>query len=277
MDVGRDVAVAGGRVVRVHEAGAGERVLVWHHGSPQTGALLDPVVRACAERGVRLISYGRPGYGGSTPDPGRVVASAADDVARVADALGVDRFAVMGASGGGPHALACAAALPDRVVGAVCLAGVGPYTEEFDWFAGMAAPGALRAAVAGERAAFEEEFDPESFTGADWAALAGEWRCLGEDAQRAGEDGDEGEVADDEAFVRPWGFDLADVTGRVLLVQGDEDRVVPPSHAAWQHARLPASDLLVRAGDGHISVLRAVPDALDWLWPADQGQAPGSQ
>ncbi|POH59684.1 alpha/beta hydrolase, partial [Cryobacterium zongtaii] len=86
--------------------------MLWHHGSPQTGALLEPLLAAAAQRRIRLISYGRPSYGGSTPLPGRTVGSAAADVAAIADALQLDRFAVMGASGGGPHALACAALLP---------------------------------------------------------------------------------------------------------------------------------------------------------------------
>jgi pimeloyl-ACP methyl ester carboxylesterase len=81
--------------------------VVWHHGSPRTGALLEPLQSAAARRGIRLLSYGRPSYGGSSPRPGREVASAAADVAQLADVFGVARFAVMGASGGGPHALAC--------------------------------------------------------------------------------------------------------------------------------------------------------------------------
>ena len=115
----RDIAVAGGRTVRAYDTGdgAGDALtVVWHHGSPQTGAPLEPLVTAAARRGIRLVTYARPSYGGSTPAPGRDVAAAAGDVARVADALGIERFATMGASGGGPHALACAALLGDRDV-----------------------------------------------------------------------------------------------------------------------------------------------------------------
>src|SRR3954451_14522180 len=128
---------------------ADELTLVWHHGSPQTGALLEPLVTAAATPRIRLISYARPAYGGSTRLPGRDVASAAGDVAQVADALGIDRFAVMGASGGGPHALACAALLPGRVTGAACLAGLAPFSGDDDWFTGMVAEGGLRAATDG--------------------------------------------------------------------------------------------------------------------------------
>ena len=131
--------------------GAGP-TLLWHNGSPHTGALLPPVVDVASERGIQVVSYGRPSYGGSSPKPGRTVADAAADVEVILDALGVDRVVTMGASGGGPHALACAALLPERATAAVTLAGVAPYTTEFDWFAGMAAPGALRSALDGGRA-----------------------------------------------------------------------------------------------------------------------------
>ena len=151
-----DVPTPGGRRLRVHDTGAvlgGAPALVWHTGSPQTGALLDPLVAATSARGIRLVSYGRPSYGGSSADRGRRVASAAADVRAIAGALGLERFAVMGASGGGPHALACAALLPDRVTAAVSISGLAPYTGEDDWFAGMAAPEALRAAAEGPRPA----------------------------------------------------------------------------------------------------------------------------
>ncbi|WP_022890337.1 alpha/beta fold hydrolase [Agromyces italicus] len=268
----RDVRLADGRVLRAHDSGAdasASLTLVWHHGSPQTGAPLDPVVAAAAARGIRLISYGRPGYGGSSPNPGRDVASAGDDAVAVADAFGVGRIASMGASGGGPHALASAARHPDRVVGAVVLAGIAPFTEAYDWFDGMHAPHALRAARRGRaaRARFAEhdEFDPEQFLPVDFAALAGRWTALGADAGRAAELGPDGLIDDDVAFASPWGFELAEVASPVLLVQGEGDRVVPRRHAAWMLAHLPDAALWMRLDDGHISVLDTVPDAMDWL------------
>jgi pimeloyl-ACP methyl ester carboxylesterase len=267
----REVRLEDGRTVRAYDTGpaAGSFALVWHHGSPQTGALLEPLLEAAATRGIRLLSYARPSYGGSTPRPGRDVASAAADVAQVADAFGVARFAVMGASGGGPHALGCAALLPDRVTGVVSLASPAPLTEEFDWFGGMVSPGGLRAALAGrearERFAATEEFDPESFTPADWAALSGTWSSLGADATRAGEAGSDGLIDDDVAFVSPWGFDLAQISAPVLLVQGGQDRVIPPAHADWLLRNLPRSELWLRPADGHVSILDAIPVAMDWL------------
>jgi pimeloyl-ACP methyl ester carboxylesterase len=268
----RDVRLNDGRTVRVHDSGAGPAeafALLWHHGSPQTGALLEPLLSAAANRAIRLLSYGRPSYGGSSPRPGRDVASAATDVVQVADALGLATFAVMGASGGGPHALACAALLPERVTGTVCLASVAPLTDDFDWFEGMASDGALRAASAGREAraryAASDQFDPQTFTPSDWAALSGAWSSLGADSEKANEAGPDGLIDDDVAFVSPWGFDLTQIGSPVLLVQGGQDRVIPPSHAEWLLRHVPRSQLWLRPADGHISILDACPVAMDWL------------
>jgi pimeloyl-ACP methyl ester carboxylesterase len=262
-----DIPVGDERTVRVYDTGGDGPALLWHHGSPQTGALLPPLLDAARERGLRLVGYGRPSYGGSTPDPGRDVARAAEDVRRLADAIGLDRFAVMGASGGGPHALACAALLGDRVPGAVVLASPAPYTDTFDWFAGMVDPSGLRAGLAGReaRAALPESFDPESFVAADWAVLEAEWASLGQDAMTAGRAGPDGQIDDDVAFAHPWGFALDAVSTPVLVVQGGLDRVIPPSHADALLRGLPAGELWLRPRDGHVSVLRACPVAMVWL------------
>lgn len=272
MVIERDVPLDDGRVLHAYDTGpdaAARLVLVWHHGSPQTGAPLEPVLAAAAARGIRVLSYGRPGYGGSSPQPGRDVASSAADVAAVADAFGIDRFAAMGASGGGPHALAGAALLPDRLVGVVSIAGLAPYTDAFDWFDGMRSPGALRAALQGREArarfAETEEFDPEQFLPADFAVLEGEWASLGADVGRSEQFGPGGLIDDDVAFASPWGFQLEQVEAPVLLVQGEGDRVVPRRHAAWMLSRLPNARLWMRLDDGHVSVLATVPDAMDWL------------
>jgi pimeloyl-ACP methyl ester carboxylesterase len=261
-----------GRTLRAYDAGeaAGDAfTVVWYHGSPQTGIPPEPVLAAAAERGIRVLSYGRPSYGGSSPDPGRTVASAAADTARVADALGVGRFAVIGASGGGPPALACAALLAGRVTAAACFASPAPYTEDFDWFAGMVAPGGLQAAMSGraERARYAEtdEFDEDSFIEADRAALAGAWASLGEDAGRAGAAGPDGLIDDDVSTVSPWGFEVTDIAVPVLLAHGGEDRVIPVSHAHWLVRRCPAAELWLRPRDGHVSILHACPLAMDWL------------
>lgn len=267
-----DVRLADGSVLHAYDAGASGQsrvALAWHHGSPQTGAPLAPVVEAAAARGIRVFSYARPSYGGSDPRPGRDVASAAEDVAAVADALGVGRFASMGASGGGPHALAGGALLSGRVSAVVTIAGIAPFTTEYDWFDGMASPGGIRSAFDGRasRAAFEETavFDPAQFLPVDHEALAGAWASLGADVERAGAFGMDGLIDDDVAFAGEWGFDLADVSVPVLVVQGAEDRVVPPAHATWIARHVPRAELVMRPGDGHVSALNAVPDAMDWL------------
>ena len=160
---------------------AGRLAVFWHHGTPNIGAPPEPLFAAAEELGIRWVSYDRPGYGGSTPYPDRDVASAAAYVLIIADALGIDQFAVMGHSGGGPHALACGALLPERVLGVVVVAGLAPFgAEGLDWFEGFGPAGVaeLRAAAAG-RAALEnhlaESDDEPEFTPEDEAALAGEW------------------------------------------------------------------------------------------------------
>ncbi|MCX7522960.1 alpha/beta hydrolase [Microbacterium sp. STN6] len=266
---GRELRLPGGRSVRYYDTGGAGPTLFWHHGTPQTGRVIEPVLRQALARGIRVVSCARPAYEGTSALPGRHVADAAADVIAVADALGVDAFAVMGASGGGPHAIACAALAPNRVFGAVVFAGVAPYSSEPGWFAGMASPGGLQAALHGRdaRARYAEtaEFDESSFIEPDWQALAGEWAPLGEDAMRAGRAGTDGEVDDDVAFTTAWGIDVAQVVAPVLLVQGGLDRVVPPWHASAMLAALPNAELWVRPRDGHVSVLRALPVALDWL------------
>lgn len=276
MVVTRDVEVGDGRVLRAHDTGpgSGSLAVLWHHGSPQTGALLPPVLAAAAQRGLRAVSYGRPGYGGSTSAPGRDVASAAGDVAAVADALGLARLVVVGASGGGPHALACGALLPDRVLAVVSLAGPAPFTEELPWFAGMADEGPLRAAREGREARTryveQDVFDETSFVDTDWAALAGPWSSLGDDVGRATADGPGGLVDDDVALAAPWGFDVTRVACPVLLVHGRRDRVVPPAHSDWLLRDCPRAELWVRPRDGYVAVLGALPVALDWLVEASR-------
>ena len=264
---GAEIAVHDGRTLKAYDSGGGGFTIVWHHGTPQTGVLIAPLLEEGARRGVRLVSYARPSYGGSEPNPGRDVASAARDVEQVADAFGLERFAVMGASGGAPHALACAALLGGRVSAVATLAGIAPYTEAFDWFEGMVAPQALKAAREGRdaRVALPQEFDEDSFTARDWAVLEGRWAALGEDAGKAGAAGPEGAIDDDLAFASAWGFELESIAAPVLLAHGGGDRVIPLSHAQHMLRRLPNAELWLRPRDGHVSILDAVPLAMEWL------------
>ena len=262
-----EIALEDGRTLTAYDAGGDGFAIVWHHGTPQTGVLIAPLLERAAKRGIRMVSYARPSYGGSTPNPGRDVASAARDVEQVADAFRLGRFAVMGASGGGPHALACAALLGDRVSAVATLAGSAPYTEAFDWFEGMVAPQALRAARQGReaRAALPPEFDEGSFTARDWAVLEDRWKALGEDAGKAGAAGPEGAIDDDLAFASAWGFELERIAAPVLLAHGGGDRVIPVSHAHHMLRRLPDAELWLRPRDGHVSILDAVGLAMEWL------------
>lgn len=258
-----------GRRVRFFDTGATDGpAVVWQHGTPQTGAVIEPVAAAAAAHGLRVISCARPGYPGSDPVPGRTVADAAGDVLAVLDHLAVDQVITAGASGGGPHALAIAARAPERVRAAVVLAGIAPYTGTPDWFTGMADPSGLGAALGGraERLAHAQTatFDPEVFTTRDWDALNAEWQPLGADAGAGSAEGPDGEVDDDIAYVTPWGVDLAAVRCPVLLVQGGADRVVPPGHAALQLERLRRGELWLRPREGHVSVLTALRVALGW-------------
>ena len=254
------------------EGGDGSPVVFWHHGTPNIGAPPEPLFAAGERLGVRWVSYDRPGYGGSTFRPGRDIASAAGDVAAVVDSLGIRRFTVMGHSGGGPHALACAALLGDRVSAVVSVSGMAPFgAEGLDWFAGMSDSGAasLRAALRGRAAkeAYEAsaEYDPEMFTAEDHAALSGDWSWFGDVVGPALEAGPGGLIDDDLAYVSPWGFDPARIAVPLLLLHGGMDRVVPGSHGQWLARHCPTAELRFDPGAGHISVLNGGAAALDWL------------
>jgi pimeloyl-ACP methyl ester carboxylesterase len=261
-----------GRSLHVYDTDSGSLAVFWHHGTPNIGSPPEPLFPAAARLGIRWVSYDRPGYGGSTPHPGRDVASAAADVTDVADSLGIDRFAAMGHSGGGPHALACGALLPERVLGVVSLAGLAPFgAEGLDWFAGMARSGVASLRAAAEGRAVKEryeasgaEYDPE-FTLADQAALSGEWSWVGSVVKPAVEAGPDGLIDDDLAYVASWGFDPARITAPVLLIHGDQDRVVPSSHSGWLARRCPSAELRLSPDDGHISILNSGASALVWL------------
>jgi pimeloyl-ACP methyl ester carboxylesterase len=270
-----DLALRDGRTLHVYDTGTGDETtglaVFWQHGTPSTGAPPKPLFAAAAERGIRWVSHDRPGYGGSTPHPGRDVASAAADVASIVDALGIGRFAVMGASGGGPHALACAAVLPGRVLATVCISGPAPFgAEGLDWFAGMTPSGAAeyRAAATG-RAALEAYFasagfDPQAFTPADHAAAFGAWSWMGTVAAQALATG-QGGMVDDLAYVTPWGCDPRQISTPVLFVHGAQDRLVPSSHATWLAQRCRTAELRIRPDDGHVSILNSSVMTLDWL------------
>lgn len=259
--------------------------VVWHSGTPN-GSLPYPLWAADARsRGVRLISYDRPGYGGSTRRTGRRVVDAADDVGAIADGLGLDRLATWGISGGAPHALATAALLPDRVSAVAALAPPAPHdAERLDVRDGLS-PGTLaelELALQGEEplreileqlreaflAATKEQLVEvlrPGFAEVDAEVLVadgGEYAWLQvTDALRAGVDG---WVDDDLAFVASWGFDPAAIRRPVLVVHGRRDRIVPVAHGAWLAEHIAGTEVRL-TDDGHLSIGLRIPEVHRWL------------
>ena len=280
-----------GRVLLVRAAGPSDGVpLVAHHGTPSSGRPFAPYVEAASERGLRLVTYTRPGYATSSRHPGRTVADCAHDTAQVVDHLGADRFFTTGQSGGGPHALACAALLPDRVIACSTTAGVGPWGQEgLDFLAGMAEENVeeMGAAVEGEAPLrdYLERF-AEAIAGAtpeglaeelgglvspvDADALTGEFAAHATAMVQEGvSTGVWGWFDDDMAFVRPWGFDLADIRVPITVWQGAQDRMVPFAHGEWLAAHIPDAQPRLLADEGHLSlIVGSFPRILDDMMEA---------
>jgi pimeloyl-ACP methyl ester carboxylesterase len=270
------LSLADGRALDVDISGPdGGTPLVVHHGTPGERTQYPPFAEAAAARGLRYVAASRPGYGGSSRQPGRAVADCAADTVAVLDHLGARRCYTVGASGGGPHALACAALLPDRVLACATVAGVAPFDAEgLDFLAGMGREnheefGAALAGPAELQAYLERE--ARTLVGAtgeelaaalgdlasavDVAALTGEFAAyLAESLHRAVAGGIWGWFDDDMAFTRPWGFGLEDVGVPVVVWQGGQDRMVPSAHGRWLAAHLPDATARLLPGEGHLSI-----------------------
>ena len=283
-----ELSVSGSRTLLLREYGdpAG-RPVFFHHGTPGCGRAYRPWTEAAQARGIRLIGYDRAGYGASDRDPGRDVAAVAGDIAAAADALGIGRFATYGASGGGPHTLACAALLADRVVAAVTFAGAAPHGEpDLDFMAGMGEDNIeeFGAALQGEDAlrpllekfaAGMRETTPEQLADEmrtllsppDVAVLTGELaEHLHGSFLTATEQGVGGWLDDDLAFTRPWGFDVAAISIPVQVWQGGQDLMVPRSHGEWLGRHVPGADVHFPDEDGHLTVgENHRGEVLDWL------------
>lgn len=251
------------------------QTLVFHHGTPGSRSPFRALTSAADQLGLRFVAWSRPGYGDSTRVPGRSVADVAADTAAVLDTLGVARCVVAGWSGGGPHALACAALLGDRVEAALVIAGVAPYQAEgLDWLAGMgeenvvefgaAAQGeaALRPYLEAQREALQQVTEAQVvlalqsvLSPVDQAALTSE---LGEDLaanfREAARTGVDGWLDDDLAFLKSWGFSLQDIAVPVLLWQGSADLMVPFDHGTWLAAQIPTATPRFLDGEGHLSI-----------------------
>jgi pimeloyl-ACP methyl ester carboxylesterase len=273
----RVVQTADGRTLAVQESGdpAGRPVLV-HNGTPNSRHVYRKVADDAAARGLRLISYDRPGYGGSSPAPGRSTADCAADVRAICAALGVDRVATWGISGGGPHVLACAALLPDLVVAAASLASLAPYgADGLDWYAGMgqenaddfrlyfADQDAARRKLAEDRAEALAATPDDAAKGletlltpTDAAVLTGELaEYLVWSTKEGLAPGDEGWWEDTVTQASPWGFELAEISVPVLLMQGREDMFVPFGHGEWLARHIPGVDARLLDHDGHLTLL----------------------
>jgi pimeloyl-ACP methyl ester carboxylesterase len=266
--------------------------LVLHDGTPVGLVVYPPTVQAAQIRGLRVILAARPGYEGSTPRPGRRVVDVAEDTAAVLDELGAETFVTVGWSGGGPHALACAAILPGRCLAAASIAGVAPYAAKgLDWLAGMGPENIAEfgAAVRGE-AALTAFLDHEAvmlstLTGAsvakslgglvieaDQAVLTGEFADYVAAGLRASmNSGIAGWRDDDFAFISDWGFSLGwespglespggesaaqtPAPAPVAVWQGDQDRMVPFAHGQWLAANIQGARAHLMPGDGHLSM-----------------------
>ncbi|WP_112238774.1 alpha/beta fold hydrolase [Kribbella monticola] len=274
--------VDGGRVVEyVVEGPAGGRPLVMHHGTPGVAMTLAPIAEAAARHGLRFVTHSRPGYRDSTPQPGRRVADVAGDVAVLLDALGADEFVTLGWSGGGPHALACAALLPERCRAAATVAGVAPYDADgLDWLAGMGEDNVVEFGAAANGKDALEAFLAEAGAGlkdvqaddivaafgdllseVDQAALRGGLAdFLAASCRAAVSRGYDGWRDDDLAFLSPWGIDLAGIGVPVSIWQGDQDRMVPGGHGRWLGDHVAGATIQLVPGEGHLSLIHNVDD-----------------
>lgn len=265
-----------GRHVDVTVTGPEDGVpLVFHHGTPGSAVQVRSMQRAAHQHGLRLVTYSRPGYGDSTRLAGRTVASVVGDVAALLDHLGADRCLTAGWSGGGPHALATAAGLADRVAGVLVVAGVAPYDADGLDFLGGMGDGNIEEfglALRGEDALrpFMER-EAVGLRAGDVAQMVAGLSSLLPEVDREvitdefGEDlvasfvealrvGVDGWLDDDLAFTLPWGFALDDVTVPSFLWQGTEDLMVPFAHGEWLAGHIPGVTAHLEKGEGHLSI-----------------------
>jgi pimeloyl-ACP methyl ester carboxylesterase len=283
-----DVKTADGRTLRYQAVGAPRGTPIFlMHGTPGSRIGPRPRTSVLYRLGVRLISYDRPGYGGSGRHQGRSVADCAADVAGIADHLGLDTFAVVGRSGGGPHALACAARLPDRVTRAAVLVSFAPNEagDDLDWYEGMndanvrgfaTDPAEEQKLVESLRLqADRTRRRPVSLLESLRGQISGPDRTVVNDPTierllleayaEATRPGPYGWIDDVLALRRGWGFSLSEVQQRVRLWHGAEDNVVPASHTRWLAERIRGAELHVQTDTAHFGAMGILPSMLSWL------------
>jgi pimeloyl-ACP methyl ester carboxylesterase len=250
-------------------------VLIFHHGTPGAVTQMRGIQRAAHARGLRLVTFSRPGYGSSSRRAGRRVVDVVADVAAVLDHLDVERCLVAGWSGGGPAALATGAVLPDRVAGVLSIASIAPDgLTDLDLTSGMGEENIEEFGLAREGEDALRPMLERAAVGlrqADAAGLVEEMGTLLPDVDRAvltaevGEDlvasfaeglrtGVDGWLDDDLAFVEPWGFDLAQLAVPVFVWQGSEDLMVPFAHGQWLAGAIPGVTPHLERGQGHLSI-----------------------
>lgn len=266
------------------------------HGTPGSRRGPRPRTPVLYRLGVRLICYDRPGYGGSGRQPGRTVADAARDVRVIADKLEIDNFGVVGRSGGGPHALACAAVLSERVHSAAILVGLAPSDAKgLDWYDGMTKSNVedferadndtagVEAAITG--LADQVRDDPENLLRHLLPELGGtDLRIVGDVAIRrlltetyaeALREGAAGWIDDVLALRRPWGFDLSAITAPVLLWHGEQDAFSPVTHAYWLAEQIQTAVIKVEKDAAHFGAVEILPSVLAWI--KENGASEGLQ
>ena len=267
--------LADGRLLDIHDAGGDGDLLLFHHGTPGSVVPLQPMYEAAERAGLRMVTYSRAGYGASSRHAGRSIAHVVADMVQVLDHVGVDRCVTGGWSGGGPHALAMAALLPERTAGALVIAGVAPYgADGLDFLDGMGEQNVEEFSAALEVEAVLRRYLEGELPGmqkADGPGLIAAMESLLPDVDRAlltedfGEAlaanireglriGVDGWLDDDLAFTRPWGFDLGAITVPTQLWQGDADLMVPFAHGVWLADHISGVTPHLLAGEGHLSV-----------------------
>jgi pimeloyl-ACP methyl ester carboxylesterase len=277
-----------GRKLAVTEDGDPDGVPVLaHQGTPNSRLQYGPDVAVARDHGVRVITYDRPGYGESTPQPGRTIADCAKDVRAILGSLGINRALSWGQSGGGPHVLACAALLPDLIPAAASLASPAPWgAEGLDWLDGMgeqnaddhtlflkdrgAARNKLeadRVEMLGATADQTREFIKTLVSPADAAVFTPELAQYFVTSAAAGlAPGGEGWWEDAVALVDPWGFAFSDISMPLLLLHGRQDRFVPFGHGVWLSAHIPGVEARLTDDDGHLTLLaHHLGEVYDWL------------
>lgn len=280
----QSIQLADGRILTCSVNGAPDgRVLIWHHGTPGCGLGYRVIDHAAAERGLRVVWPSRPGYAGSTRHEGHSVVDVADDVRQLLDALDANQFIVAGSSGGGPHALACAA----RTAGCLAAAsvvGIAPWRGQesmagmgednvVEFTAAMQGPDALRGYLA-EAAMGMDELSASSFQEAfasllpdvDRRALTGEFaEDITADLREAVSTGIDGWLDDDLALIRPWGFDLDEIEVPVTLWHGTADQMSPVVEARVLTSSVPQVHPHIIEGEGHLSIYTRTGEMIDEL------------